>query len=350
MDENKYENAAKMLEEVNPKLFNDPAEMKKVMAEFQKCFDEEADPIAKNIYAQGRNFMATVLGEELIPEPKIEIETEDREEIIEIPEQTVAVKVDGEIYMRAMQKAITAVRPELKIEVYHEYKPLIQDILAGKIAAIIGIGMFEEEVRTEGIIRHDLKYFPGFDFKKAEKFPLPPIAHQYQPVLLKDIVEMAEIIIKGKFVPKEDTEEYDFENTLPLLRAEMLPAKEMTVIALVDDVPHEVDGMIRLLEVWPNLAVFPILGEPENVNELVNKILAINPKIVLLDEAIATVKGTDVANALWEHEYAGIIASTTGGSCPKYTKDHFGRKIKIEEDLNATEQFIQFMNRLIARL
>ena len=265
--------------------------------------------------------------------------------------KVIAVKIEGKTTFLAMKKVLDLIPFEAEAEVYEDYKQLIQDIIDEKIIGVIGVGMdfHVKEGRTEGVIRHDLKYFPGFDYDRANAYPLPPIVDKGIPILLADIIKTAEKMYAGILEKEEEVaEEFDFEAALPELVGLMKAPRGPNLVAIVDDKPQEVEGLLKMLEVWPELNVVPFVGPTTRTAEDMAKILYdINPTIILLDEDIDQVKGTEIALNLNNVGYQGIVATITGGEKPDYANYHFALKAQVMKKKKAALEFVDFINKLL---
>ena len=268
---------------------------------------------------------------------------------IEIPEKFVGIKVDRKIYANAIRKSLS-VTTDMKTKIFSDFKDLIQDIIDGKLCGIISISATNTSSRTEGVIRHDMKYLPGWNITKANDFPLPPIAEMEGLLQLGVLIEIIAKMHQGAFAKKPEGS-FDIKQHLTELRAQMLPCDQHLSIAVVDDMPSEVADILQLLEIWPgNVTTHAVVGVPKaGAAQLAEDILAHSPNIVLLDEAIDIVKGTDVAKALLDKGFQGKLASITGGQCPEFTKSHFGSKSSISSIQSSGHSFVSFINRLISR-
>ncbi|MBT6691079.1 hypothetical protein HOB10_01955 [Candidatus Parcubacteria bacterium] len=317
------------------------------MEEFEASAAQEEDPVAKSLYLQGRNLLACALGRELLPEPDISAQAEEAVSEPTIPEQVVAIKVGSKVYAGAMKQSL-AVMTDLRIETYFNNRILVQDLLAGKICGIISVSF--KDGRADSIIRHDLKNLPGWDVARANSFPLPPVSDIREPVLLVNILELAAKMHQGEFFDRKE-EKFDLEDHLAELRSTMLAPKSQLSVMVVDDMPDEVAGMMRLLNVWPGGLVIneAAIGQSHIVDSDEQSLVVIieRPDIVLLDEDIGDIKGSDVAEVLLDKDFEGILASITGGECPEFTRYHFGSKTSIQTSRQAAERFISFMNKLI---
>ena len=129
---------------------------------------------------------------------------------------------------------------------------------------------------------------------------------------------------------------------------EMNCVKYKIRIVVVDDMPRVVEGILDLLRAWPGkLEIHTIMGIPRGTTEdLANEISGKNPHIVLLDESIGSLKGSDVANILLEKRFNGILVSITGGQCPNFTPFCFLSKMKVALNQKAASNFIGLMNQI----
>lgn len=118
------------------------------------------------------------------------------------------------------------------------------------------------------------------------------------------------------------------------------PSRRLRV-AVVDDSPEAVRGMVAFLQEWPGLEV-TFVRQTEGLPD-------VDPDmdIVLLDENMGDVSGTEVYAALRGAGSKATIASTTTGHAPAFTRHHFGRKAVVPRDPGATRALVDFMNLLI---
>lgn len=121
-------------------------------------------------------------------------------------------------------------------------------------------------------------------------------------------------------------------------------------LVLVDDREDQVRGMLEFLDDWPRMKIHSLVGIPKgDANDLAEQILALKPDLVLLDESIGSVKGTEVAFILKDKQCPAVLASISWGNewDPPYTKFHLGDKPQVGRDPKVDENFVDFMNELI---
>lgn len=139
---------------------------------------------------------------------------------------------------------------------------------------------------------------------------------------------------------------YIFEDHMPRLKELMrIPTRDPVNVVIVDDNEYAVVGMRTLLGNWNNVGLMTVI-------QTRRKKPGVNPytDIVLLDEDLDGMRGSDLAEELRRGGFSGIIASTSfiGGDERLQYKYHFNNKVGVGTSVDATTSFIKFMNELIA--
>lgn len=143
---------------------------------------------------------------------------------------------------------------------------------------------------------------------------------------------------------KKRLERYD------LTRMMHIPKNKVRIV-VVDDSFDELEFMAGVLENWLNIECLGIYQkEGMEVADVVSQI-PFAAEVVLLDEGMQGFCGSDVAISLQESGFKGVIASTTGGHKPDYTKWHYGLKGAFGRNpCLAIEKFILFVNSLLKEI
>ena len=142
-DRASYEVVYKLLKEHNPALFKDRKLAREKMLELEDDFRQEKDPIAKNIYLQGRNALAYILDEELLFEPDPEFLGSDQE--------------DGE-----RRETVEVEKIEFKKDGIYLNYPGGENIFIGYVPSIEEVKMFLEEAGFKDIEAKQWKTRMGF--------------------------------------------------------------------------------------------------------------------------------------------------------------------------------------------
>lgn len=168
-----------------------------------------------------------------------------------------------------------------------------------------------------------------------------------------------ELILETEIIPSEvrehfqktDEKNFDLNAYLPELLTKMITPKKHSLFIIVDDKPEYVKGLIQILKAWPSIDVryFPV-SKKQDFPIIIKSITSYKRPIILLDEAIDEIRGTDIAETLKEKGFEGLIASITGGSCPSFTDLHFRQKDGVPKNKYSTDMFVDFVNHLIKKM
>lgn len=136
---------------------------------------------------------------------------------------------------------------------------------------------------------------------------------------------------------------------MPTLKETMKKPEKKTKVVIVDDYASCMLGMKIILKAWPNISVLAILQEPRE------ELIIPETDILLLDEDMRDLTGTEVAKKLKSQIHCPLIASTTGLDKPAYTDWQFKRKNELIMPDNLKNhkisyQFIEFMNKLLQEI
>lgn len=123
-----------------------------------------------------------------------------------------------------------------------------------------------------------------------------------------------------------------------------IPKKER-FIAVVDNIKEEIDGIMSILSLWPNVKAVSVIQSDGEYPEI-----PMEADAILLDENMEIISGTEVAYKLTSSGYRGIIASITSGNSPEFTKLHFDEKLLILRDSDSAKSFVFFMNSILKEL
>lgn len=350
MTAEEFQMLKKSFEGNNPQLASNLQAMREKIVEFDRDVAQllrdrpEGFEPAIAILLQGRNFLARYIGEAEVPFPGIE------EKVLEsepdpIREKHVALFVRSvDYFLKTVRHVLNTL--DLDKQAYREYigtNDLLNAILSGQVGGIISLNMRREE-SIESHLRHDLKNMPDFDYRSAQKYALPPCVDIYPPhplgVILKTIHEFRE----GTYQPPEQ-ESFSLDQFLPYLVPHLYVPQRKVTVKVVDDEEWAMEGMVGILKVWPNLRVIPEVYWGGGV------FVFDDDDIVLLDEAMGKITGTQVAKELQKDpEFRGLIASTTSGEKPAYTRWHFQAKGRITKNKQAAQEFVRFMNSLLRQV
>jgi len=349
MTEEDFEMVKGVFEENNPQLASDPdairREMESLDKEMQRILSERPEEfaVAVHILWQGRNFLTIYVGEEEIPLPdEVQEAIEPRKVIDPLVSKHVAVYAGPDSpFPRAVAKFFDLWDSVLRFQCYPDIKSLLDDLIAGKVCGVIGFHS-SSGASIESSIRHDLKYFPGFDYETAKAFGLPPCAdfsHTEAAISMIKSIEVVAQMQEGKYRPKE-LEEFSLAEEMPSLVQHMYALERGCVVFVVDDQEEEMAGMVEVLRSWPLIRCSPILQKDTTIPPLPMA------SVVLLDEDMP-VKGSEIAKHVGQ---SILVASTTSGEKPNFTPWHFGSKGRIVKERAVAEAFVRFMNDLLSRL
>jgi len=349
MTEKEFEMVKGVFEENNPRLASDPdairREMESLDKEMQRILSERPEEFAAAIHIlwQGRNFLSLYIGEEEIPLPSEVQEAVEPQEIIDpLSSKHVAVYAgpDGP-FSRATAQFFGLWDSVLRFQCYQDIKSLLADLIAGKVCGVIGFRL-SPEASIESTIRHDLKYWPAFDYEKAEAFNLPPcvdFTHLEAATGMLKALEVAIQMQNGSYRPKE-SEDFSLAEEMPYLIQHMYALDRGCVVYIIDDQKEEMAGMVAILNAWPLIKCNAILQQDTTVPPIPMA------SVVLLDEDMP-VKGSEIAKHIGR---STLVASTTSGERPSFTSWHFGNKGRIAKEKAVAKAFVSFMNELLSRL
>lgn len=268
-----------------------------------------------------------------------------------VEERFVAILVSSGSTQIALEQVMRLFGPTMNFRCFATVDGVLDDILNGQVVGVIGINR-EPTDSAERFIRHNLSHRPGFDRAKADSYQLPPTYDCSSPLSVTFIYKVASQMVQGLYRGQAAT---DAEEKLSRERAanievessgrsseKFAPSSPRSVV-IVDDEPHMARNMSRILEGWPNvsLTVIITIRLPE---------IPLDADIVLLDESMQRITGTQVYEDLQERGFRGLVASTTGGKPPQWVRHHFGLKKFISQSAGGAEMFIGFMNKLLSRL
>lgn len=341
-----------LFEKNNPALAQDPQGIRAKIGEIDQQIAKlqhehpEGCGFAVCILAQGRNFFARYLGEPEIATPMLKgaslapAAIESKHVAIFIPE--------GDTLRRAIEQVLQTTRPDLRFKCYEKMGELLDALQKGEVCGAIGLFLQPDghPSRLEGVIRHDLKNKTGWDIVKVQHFALPPCASFGPPHLLTNLLEAALQMQKGEYqAPKPKDENFVLSDHLSRLSAHMFVPPRQIRVAVVDDEEAAVWGLKIILRSWLNLDLQVYSPGTQDTLEAEQ-----GPDILLLDEVMSPISGTEFARLFMDQGYRGIIASISGGAKPGYTQLHFPHKLAVSKSYAAALEFVNFMNSLLGKL
>jgi CheY-like chemotaxis protein len=263
-------------------------------------------------------------------------------------EQRIAFFIDDEKKKKEWQKKIKPFFPK-SVAFYQKISELAKDIILNKIYGVLFIT--KKGSGTVSNIWNYMKKIPGWNWDRALEFPLPHIIDfGYNSLKFSEATSLITQMMDGDFYQKVRNE-FILERHLSWLRLMMSVPKEPITIMIVDDMPDQIYGPTILLEIWPNVTLNAIKNPHHHLDrELVDKILEEKPNILLLDEAMGHIKGTQIAQMLKEKGFQGIFASITAGRHPNYTDHIFSKKGSVPTNEKSAKKFIEFVNMLIKKM
>ena len=349
----KFDLLRKTFTENNPKLANDPKAIEKEMNGLEKnilgLLKEKPEDFesAILILIQGLNFLARFSGvsefltpdfekaeEEIAPSPPIE----SKHNAV-----FVADKESGPFYLSLAKVFETTINPDaLRYKFYTDAKKLLKNIIEGSVCGVVAFQL-NAHSSVEGHLRHDLKYMPGFNYESAKKYVFPVCLDFAPPHQVFEIVGIMAKLQDGSYQPAKQVDDFSLSDALSNLVAHMyIPAQKIKIL-VVDDIPKEVAGMEVILDAWPNLERSTVIQLSEREMPDVPD----NTDILLLDEGMK-ITGTQVATHLQQNsKFSGLVASTTGGDKPNYTRWHFDAKNSVAKKYSTAKEFVLFVNSLL---
>ena len=135
------------------------------------------------------------------------------------------------------------------------------------------------------------------------------------------------------------------DKILHKLRQIIKEPETLKTVFVIDDNRSYALAICDLLDLWENIDHELIIVSNQNdLKKTVNLIMKSSVDIVLLDEGMNTVSGTEIYNELKHTDFKGEIISTSSGACPPYTNHHFKEKELLRESSIAMNRFVDFMN------
>ncbi len=198
-------------------------------------------------------------------------------------------------------------------------------------------------------LRQDLKSQSGWDYKKVQKYALPPIVNLCQPLFITEIIQAINNLSwqKNQTLPK--TGEFFLKKAMPSLRDRMYMPEEEVWVAIVSDKPAEITGIKKILENWPNVNYGYFMES--KMKYVIDEIILLKAKVILFDGGIWTkLYEEEILNLLQEKRFDGIFATINDGEHPEWSKWHFESKHKIEDNLSVSKKFVSFINNLLKRI
>ena len=325
-------------DKINEEIARFDAEIDSLLADTEN--DEQDRRQAVDILLQGRNFLAIHLGQT----QRDVIFAEDLMAVLSDPivNRHVAVCLPQNThpsYIKALEKGIALQRANCKI--YVGTKPVLHDLKEGLICGLIGIHFAEPIGLIAEQLRHDMQYHPQYSVELARNYVFPPSVNFGAPHLIALIFQAASQMHNVTF--NNEGEDFNPEQQLSELVPHMAHVKSQLSIAVFDDDEQIVTPLLTILRAWPGIVVdfirvsdsLPLIPSEYN--------------IVLLDEAMDRVTGSQIAEKISTSGCETIIASISGGHCPNYTPHHFGLKAVMKDNRQACLDFIAFMNRLFTK-
>ncbi len=329
--------SARTTEWIRAEIANLDREIERILPERQETWRE-----AILILLQGRNFLARYIGEQerLIPEECYEGGEQEAPAPDPIEGKHVALYSPMPRVVAALVQSLgVSNNPAPRYRGYERISNLLQAIFSGQVCGVIALHGRESHSAL-GTLRHDMKNLRGQDYAAAQRYLFPPCIDLAAPHNLIEIIHLIWELQNGTY--QAETRHFDLAGALPILGVHMLLPKRNLLVAIVDDEPTMMDGMKRILDVWPGVSVEAVLQEKGM------PVIPLHANVILLDEMMAEgMTGTTVYEWLESRRFQGIIASTTGGSRPPYVRHHFQQKGIVATNRQAAEAFVRFMNGLL---
>jgi hypothetical protein len=342
-----------LFRENNPGLFNDSATL---IGKLNKL-DSDIDTWLKNkpkeweilinILLQARNAIAYLLHIEP-REVDCNITTNNFvNNSLAIPqEKFVILLCNSEIVANAIKQVLpTELSNETRFKIMN-CNLCIQAILTNHVAGIVD---FNYKINyTQGhldySLRHGIKTFDGWNQERADSLILPPLFVTKINQVFKGFeaaLEMENGTYHTSEVFLDNVNLADYRSSF---LSRMIPPSSKLEIVIVDDNKSCSQGLLYLLEIWPELNArliydfgicFPDLG---------------NADVILLDHDLGHDKynGGDLLRHWKSTGFNGIVVSTTGGDPQSYGDYHFYKKNDVTiGNLNSCNQFIALINQII---
>jgi len=339
-----------LFEKQNPKLCRDLGE---IWSRVQKI-DNEIDALLKAkhpgyenaimVLVQFRNFLARYSGKNEIGMPY-----EVRKSLEQLAEEKhVAVYIEGgrQYLFPFVSETLNSLYGKTKkMKCYYMATELLQEFVAGKVLAVLGIHN-KPGMAIQTYLRIELRRMPGLGKNMADTCFLPKCKDLYPPL---DIIRMQQAIKElERSSLKLDQDAKSLKpstSTHHRLATDPFPSEKEVNIIIIDDTPSEIQGMMAVLQQWPEIIVQFI---PQSDAQIPN-ISIERTHIILLDEQMPGITGTLMAQELKSRGFKGIIASTDSHVEPDYTKFHFNLKSRMDKDEQAVIEFKKFINILLMK-
>lgn len=330
-------------------------EIEKLVAEKPEGFEP-----AIQILLQGRNFLARLSNRpEVYVNPSFLASAslasqaspimapnpvESKKVAIYCSSKTINASVRNFLFPGQTEEERKKIELSNRLEFFSDIPKLLEAVMADCLCGIINLCLLEQTTNIESLIRHDLKNRPSWGSVRASEFVLPPCCDFREINCMVRLFPIIQAMKAGCFY--QVTGEFDFNLAKPSLRANMVFPEKKVTVWVVDDQYEEIKGICAILNIWPEVAVEIHEHKLQETFQLGDGFR--QDDIVLMDEQMGQLSGTDCAGILRQKGFTGIIASITGGERPKYTPYHFGGKTGILRDFTTALAFVRFFNTLLA--
>jgi hypothetical protein len=312
--------------------------------------------LAVNILMQGRNFAARLLGLEQRRAPR---EVVKMLRSITGEQAPVAIYCHNSTIFLTIKQVMEALKETLEALGKVSYvfcddlDELADAALHGEISGIISVNL-DSRGKLESSIRHDLKNRDGWDYQKAEAVELPPCRdlHAGPQILAKlmfTIQDMHELPAEQMRDPNMTADAFDLKEAIgngihKFRNMAALPAT--LTVAVCDDQPPEVEGLMVILRAWPDVEVH-LHDSKDFKDDKELGLMTSKCDIVLLDENMGHITGRMMSE--YYHQLGStspVVASISGGIVP-WTKKHFKDKCKVMKVRVVALEFMHFMDHLL---
>ncbi|MBU0648542.1 hypothetical protein KJ969_00315 [Patescibacteria group bacterium] len=318
-----------------------------------KKMDNEMDALLKSRYPgyenaimlliQFRNFFARYSGMDEIGLPQ------EVKKLLErmTKEKHLAVYIEGgkvRLFPYVSEVLNDLYGKTKKIKCYHTVTELLQEFVAGKVLAVLGIHN-KPGIAIQAHLREELKRLPEFAKDTADTCLLPKCRDLYPPLGLVRMRQAIEEMEHAALKPGQSIKSLKPSTGAQDLTTKMYPLDEEVNVTIIDDTPSEIQGMLAVLQQWPNIVVKVV----SQTDAQMPNISVERTHIILLDEQMPGINGTGMAQEFMAQGFKGIIASTSSHIEPDYTKFHFKLKGKMDKDEQAVIEFKKFFNLLLMK-
>jgi hypothetical protein len=310
---------------------------------------------AVHILLQGRNFAARLLGlEQRSAPPKV---VKMFRSIMCEP-APVAIYCHNPVVFRTIKQVLESLKEvmeslgKVSYVFYNDLNELITAVLLDDVRGIIAVNL-DSHGRLESSIRHDLKNREGWDYARAEAAELPPIRDlQAGAQLLMQIIftiqDMYELPAEQMRDPEMTADAFDLKAAIGEdIRKFRNMAKSpiTTFVAVCDDNPDEVEGLLLILRAWPDLEVkFYDARDFTSATEMA--LMSSKHDIILVDEQMGLFTGRELVEQYQIMSTTPVIASISGGEV-SWTNKHFPDKVRVMRNKVAALEFMHFMDHRI---